>query len=644
MAFAASGNVIPATGAINFNSNASSNAVRQVFGTAASNMQGLVGSNYNTSNRPPPFTVTTANQVPTAASGNLKLSFFAGKSLFLTTPSAPVIATLTTTAVTPTLAGGSGTSYYIAIGTSAGASNTVTWRLATTATAITGLTFALNTNYYISVYGSNSTKDTSSLALSNTTAYIIPNAPTFSTNVISNTTFTAVAASSTVGAVISYTITPSAGTTQSSTGVFTGLTSNTQYYVTATATMGTYSSNSTNSASIWCLSRPILSAATFSGPGPNTLTITIGGISANTTSLTVSNTNSGGTTSKASSSTSHTWTGTGTMGASSFAYNSLSSNVVIAVGTNTTFTSSNVLFTWLLEGSTGTVILTNPTFYYACQGGRGGYGVTPVDTIVSPYGTPGNGSGARGTSTLSTGAELNLFAGQNGYNGSYTLYNNATYNYKTPTVTCGDGTRGGNGGAGAADIAQFSGQGGCAGGGGSASQILCVASNYMIVAPGGGGGGGSGTGQAGNGGAGGLGTLGIGGQGESFYGNLYSGGNGGGYYGGYGGGGASGGGSGGSSGSALAGNYSAGTPGTSLSSIVTNNNFASGKGGSAARYFGSVGGGGGGGYGGGGGGVSRNYNGSIDSGGGGGGGCYSSDGSALWAAVTAPYISVLWYS
>lgn len=640
-----SGKVVPASGDIRLKTApaSASNAIFEVFGTpAGGNLVGLVGSNVDPGTRPPPFTV--AATVPTAASGNLKMSFFAGKSLFLTTPSAPVIATLTTTAVTPTLAGGSGTSYYIAIGTSAGASNTVAWRLATTATSITGLTFALNTNYYISVYGCNSTNGTSSLALSNTTAYIIPNAPTFSTNVISNTTFTAVAASTTAGAVISYTITPSAGTTQSSTGVFTGLTSNTQYYVTATATTGTYSSNSTNSVSIWCLSRPVLSAAVFGTGFQNRIDITIGGISANATSIRISNINSGDISNKATSTTSHMWSGPAAMGATTFAYNSVSSNVVIAVGTNTTFTSSNVIFIWLTAGQTGSVTLTNPTIYYACQGGRGGYGVTPVDTVVFPYGTPGAGSGARGTSTLSTGAVLNLYAGRMGLDGSYILYNNASCNYSTPTVNCGDGSRGGNGGAGAADVAIFSGQGGCAGGGGSASQILCTSPNYMIVAPGGGGGGGSGTGQAGTGGAGGIGILGIGGQGESYYGNLYDSGNGGGYYGGYGGGGASGSGSGGSSGFALAGNYSAGTPGTSLSSIVTNNGSTSGRGGSATRYFGSVGAGGGGGYGGGGGGVSRNYNGSIDSGGGGGGGCYSSDGSALWEAVNNPYISVLWYS
>lgn len=196
MAFAASGNVIPATGNINFNSNASSNAVRQVFGEATSNMQGLVGSTYNTSTRPPPFTVTTANQVPTAVSGNLKLSFFAGKSLFLTSPTTYTISNITTSNVTPNLSGGSGTSYYIAVGTAAGGSTlTNGWVSATSGTAITkqtdgstNLSFTVGSSYYISAYASNATKSTSSLAVSNISAYGIPKPATGVTLTITSLT------------------------------------------------------------------------------------------------------------------------------------------------------------------------------------------------------------------------------------------------------------------------------------------------------------------------------------------------------------------------------------------------------------------------------------------------------------------------
>ena len=304
-----SGKVVPASDIRLKTAPASAgNAIFEVFGTpAGGNLVGLAGSNVDPGSRPPPFTV--AATVPTAASGNLKMSFFAGKAAFLTSPNVPAISTLTTTAVTPTLAGGSGTSYYIAIGTSTGASNTVAWQLATTATSITGLTFALNTSYFISVYGSNAT-NASSLAISNTTAYIIPNAPTFSTNVISNTTFTAVAASTTAAAVISYTISPSSGVTQASTGVFTGLSQNTQYTVTAIARMSNagagYSSNSTAGTTVYCLSPP-----TFGGFSMNTIrsTITIDvSTSANSTGAIISNLGVGGSsTTMTSRITSYSW-------------------------------------------------------------------------------------------------------------------------------------------------------------------------------------------------------------------------------------------------------------------------------------------------------------------------------------------------
>ena len=190
--FTPSGKVIPAAGNVNFNSNASSNAVRQVFGQATSNMQGLSGSNVDHGTRPPPYTALT---VPTAASGNLRLSYFRGKSLFLTAPTTRNVGTITTTSVTPTLSGGTGTSFFIAIGTSAGTSNTVGWRPATSGTAITkqvddttNVSFTAGTEYFISAYGSNATETTSSLAVSNTSAYGIPNAPASATLTITSLT------------------------------------------------------------------------------------------------------------------------------------------------------------------------------------------------------------------------------------------------------------------------------------------------------------------------------------------------------------------------------------------------------------------------------------------------------------------------
>jgi hypothetical protein len=77
--------------------------------------------------------------------------------VFLIAPTTRNISNITGTTVTPTLSGGGGTSYQIAIGTSPGTSNTVGWRVATTGTQITGLTFATRTLYYISAYASNTT-------------------------------------------------------------------------------------------------------------------------------------------------------------------------------------------------------------------------------------------------------------------------------------------------------------------------------------------------------------------------------------------------------------------------------------------------------------------------------------------------------
>ena len=173
-----SGKVVPLTGNITLRTApaSASNAIFEVFGTpAGNNLVGLVGSNVDPGTRPPPFTV--ASTIPTAASGNLKFSFFAGKSAFLAVPTTLTVAAISTTTLTPTLSGGGGTSYQIAIGSSAGTSNTVGWRSATTATQIAGLAFTQGSNYYISAYSSNATNSTASLATSNTAAYGIPNIP-----------------------------------------------------------------------------------------------------------------------------------------------------------------------------------------------------------------------------------------------------------------------------------------------------------------------------------------------------------------------------------------------------------------------------------------------------------------------------------
>ena len=633
-----SGKVVPASGDIRLKTApaSASNAIFEVFGTpAGGNLVGLVGSNVDPGTRPPPFTV--AATVPTAASGNLKMSFFAGKAAFLTSPNVPAISTLTTTAVTPTLAGGSGTSYYIAIGTSAGASNTVAWRLATTATSITGLTFALNTSYFISVYGSNAT-NASSLAVSNASSFIIPNAPTFgATYGISNTTFTAVAASTTAGAVISYTISPSSGVTQASTGVFTGLAQNTQYTVTAIARMSNagagYSSNSTAGTTVYCLSPP-----TFSGFSIDLIRSTIAidvSTSGNSTGAIISNIG-GSSTTRTSRITSYSWERSSSTTGSTFLSNTFVSYSVAVTAPNSIYYASNIVnFAVLNAGGTLAVTLPAATFSYQLVGGTGGTGVNASGVFGS---AGGYGSYITGTSALSAGAALLLYAGRNGISGSGTS--------NTAAVNSGDGTKGGNGGYGAGTTAYSTANGGSSGGGGSASQIMCVASNYIVIAGGGGGGGGGGA-QGGQGGAGGAtfitaSTGAIGGQGNSYSNNLYDAGNGGGYYGGYGGSGPTA--SGGTSGSALAGNYAVGEAGGGSGFPVSIINSTWGKGGNGSFFYGSMGAGGGGGWGGGGAGVARNYAGSIDSGGGGGGGSHASDASGTFSTTYNPYIAILCYS
>lgn len=631
-----SGKVVPASGAISLKTAPASagNAIFEVFGTpAGGNLVGLVGSNVDPGTRPPPF--TAAATVPTAASGNLKMSFFAGKAAFLTSPNVPAISTLTTTSFTPTLAGGSGTTYRIAVGTTSGASNTVGWQAATSGTAIAA-TFAVNTPYFISVHGSNAT-NASSLAVSNASSFIIPSAPTFgATYGISNTTFTAVATSITSGAVISYTISPSSGVTQASTGVFTGLTQDTQYTVTAIARMSNagagYSSNSTAGTAVYCLSPP-----TFSGFSIDLIRSTISinvSTSGNSTGAIISNI-SGSSTTMTSRITSYSWERSSSTTGSTFLSNTFVSYSVAVTATNSIYYANNIVnFVVLNAGGTLAVTLPGAAFSYQLVGGTGGTGVNASGVFGS---AGGYGSYITGSSTLSAGAALLLYAARNGISGSGTS--------NTAAVNSGDGTKGGNGGYGAGTTAYSTANGGSSGGGGSASQIMCVASNYIVIAGGGGGGGGGG-GQGGQGGAGGA-TTGptrnaIGGQGNSFSNNLYDSGNGGGYYGGYGGSGPTA--SGGTSGSALVGNYAAGEAGNGSGFPVSIINSTWGKGGNGSFFFGTMGAGGGGGWGGGGAGVARNFNGSIDSGGGGGGGSYASDASGTFSTTYNPYIAILCYS
>ena len=169
-----SGNVVPATNIYLRTAPASaSNSIFEVFGRpAGNNLVGLVGSNYNTSTRPPPFSAT--NTIPTAASGNLTMNFFASKSKFLASPTVS-IGGITTTTLTPYLSGGS--SYQIAVGCNIGTSNKVNWTAGSNNVSISNLSFDNGVSYYISGYSSNAA-GSSSLAVSNANAFGIPNAPT----------------------------------------------------------------------------------------------------------------------------------------------------------------------------------------------------------------------------------------------------------------------------------------------------------------------------------------------------------------------------------------------------------------------------------------------------------------------------------
>ena len=160
-----SGNVVPATGDVQFLSNASSNAVCQVFGLGSnSSFSSLVGLSYN-----PNVNTLYTNLSTIPALSSLSLRFFAGTSLFLTSPNIPTISSITTSGITPVLSGGSG-NYYVALGTTEGGSNLLNWVPATSATAISA-TLIAGTSYYISAFTSNLTTTTKSRVVRNSTVY-----------------------------------------------------------------------------------------------------------------------------------------------------------------------------------------------------------------------------------------------------------------------------------------------------------------------------------------------------------------------------------------------------------------------------------------------------------------------------------------
>jgi hypothetical protein len=172
-----SGKVVPATNIyLKAAPGDSNNSIFQVFGTpTGNNLVGLVGSNYDDGARPPPYTALT---VPNAASGNLKLSFFGGKSVFLGAPTTLDISSfnVSTNKLTTSVSGGDGTSFRVLVGTTDKGSNVLN-NVASGADLGSLITLVSNTYYYISAYGSNATNQTASLLVSNTGRFTSDKAP-----------------------------------------------------------------------------------------------------------------------------------------------------------------------------------------------------------------------------------------------------------------------------------------------------------------------------------------------------------------------------------------------------------------------------------------------------------------------------------
>ena len=557
-----------------------SRAIFQVFGTpAGGNLNGLRGSNYDDGARPPPFTTGAILTVP--ATGDLNMRLFQDKAPFMTSPTAATISELTETSVKPSFTGG--TANYIAVGTTSGATDTTGgWVPATSGTAITkkldntNLAFTQASPYYISIYDSNSTNKTSSLAVSNATVYGIPNAatgvtltltsltswkidwtattgtvlptsyswlmvayqtgdlvasadvssatttsgtqttpllkdidywaiiwsrrpeastgntsvvkqlagpaaPTFSSSSISNTTFTAVASSSTSGSTMSYTISPSA--TQSSPGVFTGLSQNTDYTVTAIATLTNGTSTSATST------RRCLGPATnivmdlVATNGSNVQVKSWVGVVGGSYTVVMSNATSSYSTTEATTGISFSPSSTNAVG--TYQSNSLITVTINVVGNNSIYTTSNVYFATVTTGATVfpfTLSATRSVSYYV-QGGAGG----------SPAGNFGGwGAGISGSLSLSADT-YSIFTGGKGDASGFET-----------NVTANGGQCGNNSkalGGGSARHAMYG-----VGGGGAASALFSSAGTALLIA---GGGGGGFQGFA-NGGAGGVGPSGAG--------------------------------------------------------------------------------------------------------------------------------------
>ena len=638
------GNIVgPLTGNLNLRSsgNASSNAVFQVFGIPTnSNLAGLAGKAYDPQDATVRFTAPT---VPTPSIGApLSMNIFRGYALYASVPTVNVTL-LTATTLTPNFTGGGGTTYYVAIGTSLGATNaqTTAWQALTNGTTALTLSPSLTvgTTYYVSGYGSN-TNGTRTLAVSNTTSFVIPTTPTITGNVISNTTFTITAAVPANALSNVYSLYTQAGTFQSSntTGTFTGLTSNTQYYVSVYAATAFTRSATSNSASVWCLA-----PATFGAVSYSFQNVTINWTNNTTapgTSVRMRVSNAQGTATSdvigfpstsivavgSSSSSPPTW--------SSLTYKFTVYGILVTAftittsGTNTTYTSPVLSF---ISTIVAAVISLSPPantlVTYTAKGANG---------YQSGIGLNG-GIGARVDTSVTVGTSTTFSIHVGGYGSP------AAANSLGPVSVCGDGTYTCSGGAAWQADGGGSSGGGIGGAGGAATVVRrSVGSTVVILNVCGGGGG---VGNGGNQAGGAISRGGNGGSGSCSAGGFVPGGEGNatlnasnafGHQGGWGG---------SQTISNRAGDWASPDPTTGytagaggggyrgtvnfVSSTAYGSNGAAwtadngGGGGTGVNFYGAVSGGGGGGYGGGGSGTSTNQGSTAIAGGGGGGGSYA---------------------
>jgi hypothetical protein len=636
--------------------NSKTNAVASnssVTGTGSGNQTTALSQNTDY------YAIVYTNKLP-----NTETASVASGSNRLASPTAPTtytLSNLTTSSAKTNVTGGTET-YFLAIGTTSGATNVpigttsggtcnAGYLQVTDATTVYGA-FTVGSNYYVTYKSSNLTTGTVSGTVTSS-ALVIPVAPTFTTNsnYISNTTFNVAATTTTTGATIAYSISPSTGISGS--GPFTGLAENTSYTVTATASTA-YSSNT---ATFTAISLAAPSALRFAPDLPVSGGNASGGLifswtdnatASNVTGITIyAGTASAALTSKT------TYQITGSPGASysvaaggTFVYlsNTAVSLYIKISGSNTSWTSPTQYFMFVPGGGTGTATVGATTLKVWAQGGSG--------HKASYYSQAGCGALIQNVAMTVTAGTLKVLAGEAGKVSS-------SEGVLSTAAACGDNSLGGKGGRAYLN--------GIAGGGGGAATIVRAPGAAVVL----GGGGGNGGSYSAYSGFGGYGTIGSGGgyvagtDGFSYAVTRLQ-------YGHNGGWGGSqiacplgstsseistpdpknslapfnpGSGGGGWRGTA---NYitslAYGTDGTSASGTGTANNITAGNGGDGAQFYGIASGGGGGGWGGGGGGNAVNQGSTLGAAGGGGGGSYCSVACEIGAGLdnTAGFGFVAW--